>query len=226
MCITRTPGPAPYRANICFIAGERCGRGYHSQRMPDLRIQQHFIDSADLHYQVAETLAQPVDAAVQAVLACVTGGGKVLVGGLGPSSALAQYLANLLVGGFERERPGLAAMALSSDAVSATRWADGQALARQVLALGQAGDVLVLISADGAEPALLEAVQAAHDREMSVLALTGHHGGGLARQLRETDVHVCVPHERAARVREVQYLVLHCLCDGMDTQLLGEQEPV
>ena len=74
--------------------------------------------------------------------------------------------------------------------------------------------------------ALVEAVQAAHDREMSVLALTGHHGGGLARQLRETDVHVCVPHERAARIREVQYLVLHCLCDGIDTQLLGEEEPL
>jgi D-sedoheptulose 7-phosphate isomerase len=99
-------------------------------------------------------------------------------------------------------------------------------MARQVLALGQTGDVLLLISADGAETALVEAVQAAHDREMSVLALTGHHGGSLARQLRETDVHVCVPHERAARIREVQYLVLHCLCDGIDTQLLGEQEPL
>ena len=91
--------------------------------MLDLRIQQHFIDSADLHYQVAETLAKPVDAAVQAVLACVTGGGKVLAGGMGPSAALAQYLVNLLVGGFERERPGLAAIALSSDALMATRWA-------------------------------------------------------------------------------------------------------
>jgi D-sedoheptulose 7-phosphate isomerase len=86
--------------------------------MLDLRIQQHFIDSADLHYMVAETLAKPVDAAVQAVLACVTGGGKVLAGGMGPSAALAQYLANLLVGGFERERPGLAAMALSLSSAS------------------------------------------------------------------------------------------------------------
>lgn len=193
--------------------------------MLDLRIQQHFIDSADLHYQVAETLAKPVDAAVQAVLACVTGGGKVLVGAMGPSAALAQYLVNLLVGGFERERPGLAALSLSSDTLMATRWPDGQALSRQVLALGQTGDVLVLISGDGQEPALVQAVQAAHDREMSVLALTGYLGGALARQLRETDVHVCVPSERAARIREVQHLVLHCLCDGIDTQLLGEQEP-
>ena len=194
--------------------------------MLDLRIQQHFIDSADLHYQVAESLAKPVDAAVQAVLACVTGGGKVLAGGMGPSAALAQYLVSMMVGGFERDRPGLAAMALSSDAVMATRWTDEQAMARQVLALGHTGDVLVLISVDGAEAALVQAVQAAHDREMSVLALTGHHGGSLARQLRETDVHVCVPHERAARIREVQHLVLHCLCDGIDTQLLGEQEPL
>jgi D-sedoheptulose 7-phosphate isomerase len=160
------------------------------------------------------------------MLACVTGGGKVMAAGMGPSAALAPYLVNLLVGGFERERPGLAALTLSSDALMTQRWADGQALGRQVLALGQTGDVLVLISADGAEPALVEAVQAAHDRDMVVLALTGHQGGALAKQLRETDVHVCVPHERAARVREVQHLVLHCLCDGVDTQLLGEQEPL
>jgi D-sedoheptulose 7-phosphate isomerase len=207
-----------------WLVKQHGGRGYHRQRMLDLRIQQHFIDSADLHYQVAETLAKPVDAAVQAVLASVTGGGKVLVGGLGPSTALAQYLVNLLVGGFERDRPGLAAVCLSSDALMATRWSDGQALAKQVLALGQTGDVLVLISVDGNEAALVQAAQAAHEREMSVLGLTGHQGGALARQLRETDVHVCVPHERAARICEVQHLVLHCLCDGIDTQLLGEQE--
>jgi D-sedoheptulose 7-phosphate isomerase len=105
-----------------------------------------------------------------------------------------------------------------------TRWSDGQAIAKQVLALGQTGDLLVLISIDGSEAALVQAVQAAHEREMSVLALTGHQGGALGRQLRETDVHVCVPHERAARICEVQHLVLHCLCDGIDTQLLGEQE--
>jgi D-sedoheptulose 7-phosphate isomerase len=194
--------------------------------MLDLRIQQHFIDSADLHYQVAETLAKPVDAAVQAVLASVTGGGKVLVAGQGPSAALAQYLAHLLVGGFERERPGLSALALSADALMATAWPDDQTLARQVRALGQTGDVLVLISLDGQEPALLQAVQAAHEREMTVLALTGGHGGAVGKQLRETDVHVGVPHERGARIREVQHLVLHCLCDGIDTQLLGEQEPL
>ena len=194
--------------------------------MQELRIQQHFIDSADLHYQVSEALAKPLDAAVQALLASVTGGGKVLVAGLGASMALAQYLSSLLVGGFERERPGLAALTLGADAVWATAWPSEDALARQLQALGQAGDVLVLISAHGEEVPLVLAVQAAHEREMTVLAMTGGTGGAAARALRETDVHGCVPHERAARVREVQQLALHCLCDGIDTQLLGEQEPM
>lgn len=194
--------------------------------MQVLRIQQHFIDSADLHYQLAQTLAKPVDDAVQALLASVTGGGKVLVAGMGTSVALAQYFTTLLVGGFERERPGLAALTLSGDALSASAWPDPQGLARQVHALGLAGDVLVLISVRGEEPPLVEAALAAHAREMTVLALTGGAGGALAQALRETDVHVCVPHERTARVREVQHMVLHCLCDGMDTQLLGEEEPM
>ena len=192
--------------------------------MLELRIQQHFIDSADLQYQVAETLAKPIDAAVQALLASLTGGGKVLVGGQGTSLALAQYFASLLVGGFERERPGLSAVTLSADALTATAWPDDQTLARQGQALGHAGDVLVLISSQGEEPALVQAAQAAHEREMTVLALSGGNGGALGMRLRETDVHVCVPHDRVARVRELQQLVLHCICDGMDAQLLGEQE--
>ena len=163
---------------------------------------------------------------MQALLASVTGGGKVLVAGVGSSVALAQYLSGLLVGGFERDRPGLAAITLGADAVWASSWPGDDGLARQVHALGLSGDVLVLICAHGDEPALAHAVRAAHNREMTVLALSGGSGGGLNRLLRETDVHVCVPHERAARVREVQQLVLHCLCDGIDTQLLGEQEPM
>lgn len=194
--------------------------------MQELRIQQHFIDSADLYYQVSETLAKPVDAAVQALLASLTGGGKVLVAGGGTSMPLAQYLTGLLAGGFERERPGLAAVTLGADPVWVAAWPGDEGLSRQVHALGQAGDVLVLISAHGDESVLAQAVRAAHDREMTVLAITGGSGGAVARLLRETDVHVCVPHERAARVREVQQLVLHCLCDGIDTQLLGEQEPM
>jgi D-sedoheptulose 7-phosphate isomerase len=192
--------------------------------MLDLRIQQHFIDSADLQYQAAEPLVKPVEAGVQALLACVTSGGKVLVAGWGGTAASAPYFASLFVGGFERERPELAALALNAEGAAWTTLPDDQILARQVRALGHMGDVLMVLTASGEEVALLQAVRAAHERDMTVIALTGKGGGALAKLLRETDVHVCVPHDRAARIREVQQLVLHCLCDGVDAQLLGEQE--
>ena len=191
--------------------------------MLDLRIQQHFIDSADLQYQAAEPLAKPVDAGVQALIACLTSGGKVMACGLGAAAAFAHYFAALFVAGFERERPELAAVALSADSFTDD---DHAGLARQVRALGQAGDLLLVLSAHGQEEGLLQAVQSAHERDMTVIALTGKGGGALAKALRETDVHVCIPHDRAARVREVQQLVLHCLCDGVDAQLMGGQEPL
>jgi D-sedoheptulose 7-phosphate isomerase len=196
--------------------------------MLEQRIQQHFIDSADLKYQAAQALTTPIAAAVQAVLACVTSGGKVLACGSGPSAMDARQFAALCVAGFERERPELAALALSEDSAlhaGPSGAVDGeQGLARQVRALGQAGDVLLLLSVGGSDPAVLAAAVAAHERDMTVVALSGRTGGDLAALLRETDVLICVPHERAARVREVHALVLHCLCDGVDAQLLGEQE--
>ena len=196
--------------------------------MLEQRIQQHFIDSADLKYQSAQTLCKPVEAAIQALLACVTSGGKVLACGHGASATLAQHFATLFVGRFERERPELAALALNADGAVLTAIVRGdeaaQVFARQVRALGQAGDVLLVISIAGQETSLLRAIDAAHERDMTVLALTGQGGGPVGQALRETDVQVCVPHERMARIHEVQTLVLHCLCDGVDTQLLGEQE--
>lgn len=196
--------------------------------MLEQRIQQHFIDSADLKYQAAQALSHPIASAVQAILASVTGGGKVLACGSGLSGMQAQQFAAFCVDGFERERPELAALSLGhtlSRTLSAPDGkADAAALSRQVRALGQAGDVLLLVSVTGEDVALQEAVQAAHERDMTVIALSGRTGGALAGLLRETDVQICVPHDRAARVREVHDLVLHCLCDGVDAQLLGEQE--
>ena len=197
--------------------------------MLEQRIQQHFIDSADLKYQAAQVLSQLIAAAVQAVLACVTSGGKVLACGNGPSAAEAQQFAAFCVAGFERERPELAALALTSDSTLLTAAAGGaadaaQQFARQVRALGQAGDVLLALSVTGNDANLLAATEAAHERDMTVVVLTGRTGGKLAAMLRETDVLISVPHDRAARVREVHALVLHCLSDGVDAQLLGEQE--
>jgi D-sedoheptulose 7-phosphate isomerase len=196
--------------------------------MLEQRIQQHFIDSADLKYQAAQALSHPIAAAVQAVLACVTSGGKVLACGNGPSAAEAQHFAAFCVAGFERDRPELAALALTADSTLLTAAAGtpdvAQQFARQVRALGQAGDVLLALSVTGNDANLLAAAEAAHERDMTVVVLTGRTGGKLAAMLRETDVLISVPHDRAARVREVHALVLHCLSDGVDAQLLGEQE--
>jgi D-sedoheptulose 7-phosphate isomerase len=196
--------------------------------MLEQRIQQHFIDSADLKYQAAQALSHPIAAAVQAVLACVTSGGKVLACGNGASAAEAQQFAAFCVAGFERERPELAALALTSDSTLLTAAVGTQdatqQFARQVRALGQAGDVLLVLSVTGNDANLLAAAEAAHERDMTVVVLTGRLGGKLASLLRETDVLISVPHDRAARVREVHALVLHCLSDGVDAQLLGEQE--
>jgi D-sedoheptulose 7-phosphate isomerase len=189
------------------------------------RIQQQFIDSADLKYQCAQVLAPAVEAATGAILACVTGGGKVLACGNGASSAAAQLFAAAFVGRFERERPELAALALSADATLVTAIStdfDARSIfSRQVRALGQAGDVLVVASYNGQGANLLAAVEAAHERDMVVVALTGGRGGLLAPALRDTDVHICVPSEHPARVHEVHQLVLNALCDGVDVQLLG-----
>jgi len=189
------------------------------------RIQQQFIDSADLKYQCAQSLSPAVEAATTAVLASVTGGGKVLSCGNGPSAAASQQFAASFVGRYERERPELAAFSLTSDAAVLTGIAhdfDPRAIfARQVRALGQVGDVLLVLSTNGNTPNVLAAVEAAHERDMSVVALTGARGGQLAQLLRDTDVQVCVPSDVPARILEVHHLVLHCICDGVDAQLLG-----
>lgn len=198
------------------------------QAMLEQRIQQHFIDSADLNYHAAQILSKPLAAAVQAILACVTSGCKVLVCGNGSSAASAQLFAGQFVGRFERERPELGAIALTTDTSVLTSLAgegDSQSLfAKQVRALGQAGDVLLLLSASGLQPNILAAIAVAHERDMTVVALTGAGGGKVTAALRDTDVHVCVPHDRNARIQEVHLLALHCISDGVDTQLLGDQE--
>ncbi|HQX60798.1 MAG: SIS domain-containing protein [Rhodoferax sp.] len=196
--------------------------------MLEQRIEQQFIDSADLKYQVAQILSQPISAAVQALLACVTGGAKVLVCGNGGCAALAQHFAASFVGRFERERPELAALALVADSTALTGEPNEQSFAalfaRQVRALGGSGDVLLAISVSGNCANLQQAIDAAHEREMVVIGLSGRGGGQMAQLLRDTDIHISVPHERSARILEIQMLALHCMCDAVDAQLLGEQE--
>jgi len=195
--------------------------------MLEQRIQQHFFDAADLLYQAADTLARPVAAAAQTLLGSLTGGGKLLLTGTGASLALAQALGAQLVGRFERDRPALAALVLGADAVVSAALLKGappgSPLAIWVQALGTPGDVLMVFAASAHDAALAEAVAAAQARDMSVVAVTPR-GSALGALLGETDVWIAVPHERAARVQEVQLLVVHALCDALDLQLMGEQD--
>ena len=190
------------------------------------RIQQHFRDSAAVTLEALETLAVPIAAAVDALFGALANGSKILACGNGGSAADAQHFAVDLIGRFERERPGLPAIALTTDSSILTAigndYAFEQIFSKQVRALGQAGDVLLAISTSGNSVNVLAAIQEAHEREMIVIALTGKGGGVIAEVLADTDIHLCVPAERTARVQEVHLLTLHCLCDGIDAMLLGE----
>jgi D-sedoheptulose 7-phosphate isomerase len=196
--------------------------------MLEQRIERHFIESADLKYQAAQALSGPIAAAISAVLASVTSGGKVLACGNGGSAADAQHFAAEFVGRFERERPELGAIALTTDSSILTAIANdydfNQVFAKQVRAFGQPGDVLLAISTSGNSGNVIAAIEAAHEREMTIVAFTGRGGGKIGQLLRETDVHICVPNERTARIQEVHLLAIHCICDGVDAQLLGDGE--
>ena len=196
--------------------------------MFEQRIHQHFIASADLKYQAAEALSPPISLAIEAMWTAVTNGGKVLACGNGGSAADAQHFAAEFVGRYERERPELAALALTTDTSIITAIANdysfNEIYAKQVRALGQAGDVLLAMTTSGNSANILAAIEAAHSRDMTVIALTGKGGGKMNDVLGETDIHICVPHERTARIQEVHILALHCICDGVDAMLLGETE--
>ena len=196
--------------------------------MLEQRIQQQFFDSADLKYAAAEVLAKPIADAVSALVGSITAGGKVLACGNGGSAADAQHFAAEFVGRFERERPGLAAIALTTDSSILTAIGNdydfNSIFSKQVQALGAPGDVLLAISTSGNSNNVIAAIEAARAKEMVVIALTGHKGGKIRDLLLETDVLICVPHDRTARIQEVHLLTLHCLCDAVDLQLLGEQE--
>jgi D-sedoheptulose 7-phosphate isomerase len=199
--------------------------GYHSYQMLAQRIEQQFLESADLKYHAAALLSKPIAMAIEAIMTAITNGGKVLACGNGGSAADAQHFAAEFVGRFERERPPLAALALSTDSSILTAVGNDygfeQIFAKQVRALGGANDVLLAISTSGNSANVLAAIEAAREREMLVIALSGRDGGQMAQALRDTDVNIVVPHERTARIQETHLLVLHCICDGVDHLLLG-----
>jgi D-sedoheptulose 7-phosphate isomerase len=189
------------------------------------RISHQFEDSAETKLKSAEALAGPIAAAVELMVNALMANGKILACGNGGSAADAQHFAAELLNRFEHERPGLAGIALTTDTSTLTSiandYAFDQVFAKQVRALAQPHDVLLAISTSGNSPNVLEAVRAAHEREARVVALTGKDGGKMGELLAAEDVHICVPAARTARIQEVHLLILHCLCDGIDSLLLG-----
>ena len=192
------------------------------------RITGHFQASAQTQLDAVEALAPQIEQAARHMVHCLAQGGKILACGNGGSAALAQHFTAAMLNRFEQERPGLAALALAGDASTLTSIANDpsydQVFARQVKVLGQPGDILLAISASGNSPSVLQAVAAAHARGVPVIAITGRSGGGLAEQMQDDDVFLCVPAESKARIQEVHLLTIHCLCDAVDSLLLGVEE--
>ncbi len=188
-------------------------------------ILEHFNESAELKIQAAAQLAQPIAQAVDLMFGALSNGNRILACGNGGSAADCQHFAAELVGRFERERLPLPALSLATDSSILTAVGNDYGFtdifAKQVQAFGQAGDVLLAISTSGNSANVIAAIDAALERDMRVVALTGKDGGQIGRMLTDADVHICVPHERTARIQEVHLLVVHCLCDGIDVALFG-----
>src|SRR5437867_11885884 len=191
------------------------------------RIRVHFADSAQLKLAAVDTLAPQIARAAALMTDCLVADGKILACGNGGSASDAQHFAAEMVGRFERERPELPAVSLATDTSILTAVANdydfGQIFAKQVRALGRSGDVLLAISTSGNSGNVIAAVDAAHERELHIVALTGKGGGRIGELLTANDVHLCVPHSVTARIQEVHSLTIHCLCDAIDASLLGDE---
>ena len=184
------------------------------------RVKKHFSDSIETKQKAATTMSEDIVRAINLMHQALSSDKKILACGNGGSAADAQHFAAELVGRFERERRELPAIALSTDSSILTAIANDYSyeviFSKQVRALGQAGDVLLGISTSGNSANVIAAIEAAHLKGMSVIAFTGKDGGKIKNILKNSDVHLCVPADRTARIQETHLLLLHCLCDGVD----------
>lgn len=189
------------------------------------RINNSFQDSIETKQLAEEILAEPISRAAQLITQCFLSGGKVLSCGNGGSAGDAQHFSSEMLNRFEMERPGLPAVALTTDSSTVTSIANdyhyNQVFSKQVTALGHTGDILLAISTSGNSENVNIAIDAAHERDMTVIALDGKSGGDMANRLSFNDVEIRVPSDSTARIQEVHLLVIHCICDLVDHQLLG-----
>lgn len=192
------------------------------------RINQHFTDSAQVKLEAMEVLAGPLSETGELMANSLKNGGKILACGNGGSAGDAQHFSAELLNRFEMERAPLAAVALTTDSSTLTSIANDyhydQVFSKQVTGLGREGDVLLAISTSGNSPNVLRAIEAAHERGMKVVALTGKNGGKMPALLRDGDINLCVPSDSTARIQEVHLICLHCICDAIDCLLLGVEE--
>lgn len=192
------------------------------------RIKHHFEASAQLKLRAMEAMAPVIADAAALMGRQLRAQHKILSCGNGGSAGDSQHFSSELLNRFERERPGLPAIALTTDTSTLTSIANDydytQVFAKQVHALGREGDILLGISTSGNSANVIKAIEAAHDKEMHVVALTGKDGGEIAGMLREGDIEIRVPSDSTARTQEVHLLAIHCLCDLIDRQLFGEED--
>ena len=191
-------------------------------------LKQHFIEGIELRRRMAETLPAEIVRAGTALAEALRGGNKVLACGNGGSAADSQHFAAEIVGRFEREREGMPAIALTVDTSAITALANDydwdRVFAMQLRALARPGDFLLAISTSGNSKNVVEAIRAAHDKGVHVIALTGKDGGAMGRMLRPGDFHLNVAHPRTMRVQEIHLLVVHSLCEVVDNVIHGEMK--
>ena len=190
------------------------------------RINTNFQESIRTKEIAADMLAGAIANASRMITLCLLNGGKVLSCGNGGSAGDAQHFSSEMLNRFEMERPGLPAIALTTDSSTLTSIANDysyeQIFSKQISALGQQGDILLAISTSGKSANVNRAIDAAHDRDMHVVALSGKQGGEMATRLAPDDIEIRAPSESTARIQEVHLLIIHCLCDLIDHQLLGQ----
>lgn len=189
------------------------------------RIINHFTDSIQTKQDAMSCLCELIEFASQKIVESLVNDKKILTCGNGGSAGDAQHFSSEMLNRFERERPALPAIALTTDTLTLTSVANDyhfdEVFSKQLRALGQAGDILLVYTTSGNSSNIVSAVKTAHDKEIIVIALTGKDGGALASILNESDIEIRVPSESTARIQEVHLLVTHCLCDLIDQQLFG-----
>jgi D-sedoheptulose 7-phosphate isomerase len=189
------------------------------------RIINHFSDSIQTQQDAMTYLCELIEYASQRMVAAVLNDKKILTCGNGRSATSTQLLSSAMLSQFERDRPSLPVISLTTDTAAITAIANSyhfdDVFAKQLRALGQSGDILVVYTDGNNSANIAKAITTAHDKDISVIALTGNNGGMIAQLLYETDIEIRVPSNSNARIQEIHILITHCLCDLIDHQLFG-----